>query len=123
MDWQGANGLPETYRCDAATAWIPMGKRGHPRLIGVIRIPPRVVSSDSCSVLPMSSPPAALLEMLPLYAMDTLERAEVAELERALTEHPSLAIELARSAQQRGRSDHVRRKDGHGRHPKRTHRL
>lgn len=62
----------------------------------MIRIPPCVVSSDNCSVLPMSSPPAALLEMLPLYAMDVLEPAEVAEVERALAEHPSLAAELAR---------------------------
>jgi anti-sigma factor ChrR (cupin superfamily) len=44
----------------------------------------------------MSSPPAALLELLPLYAMGALDANEASEVERALVAHPALATELAR---------------------------
>lgn len=47
-----------------------------------------------------------MLDMLPLYAIDALEPAEVTEVERALAEHPSLAIELARWRETLGEVTH-----------------
>jgi anti-sigma factor ChrR (cupin superfamily) len=44
----------------------------------------------------MSSPSAALLELLPLYAMGALDANEASEVERALVAHPALASELER---------------------------
>lgn len=44
----------------------------------------------------MSSPPTALLELLPLYAMDALGDDDVAEVERGLAAHPALRREVAR---------------------------
>ena len=44
----------------------------------------------------MPSPPNALVELLPLYAMGALDATESAEVERALTSHPALATELDR---------------------------
>lgn len=44
----------------------------------------------------MSSPPAALFELLPLYAMGALDAVEAAEVERALVAHPALESELDR---------------------------
>ncbi len=44
----------------------------------------------------MSSPPATLLELLPLHAMGALDETEAAAVERALVEHPGLRVELAR---------------------------
>lgn len=43
-----------------------------------------------------SSPPAALFELLPLYAMGALDAVEAAEVERALVAHPGLERELDR---------------------------
>lgn len=44
----------------------------------------------------MSSPPSALLELLPLYAADVLDDDELAEVERGLAEHPALRREVER---------------------------
>jgi anti-sigma factor ChrR (cupin superfamily) len=43
----------------------------------------------------MSSPPPALLELLPLHALGALDEREAAEVERALAAHPALHGELA----------------------------
>ena len=44
----------------------------------------------------MSSPPPALFELLPLHAMGVLDEDEATEVERALTAHPALRVELIR---------------------------
>lgn len=74
-----------------------MEKDGRPGGIGAIRRMGCVVSSSNHSLhrSPMpSSPPAALFELLPLYAMGVLDASEAAEVERALAAHPELASEL-----------------------------
>lgn len=84
--WQLANRPSGGHRCAGTSARID-GRNGRsPTCVHddpeagvrrIVRQPPGPA---------MSSPPAALFEMLPLHAMDELDAAEVAELERALAE-------------------------------------